>query len=92
MLRHSYIIFVHDAAFCRVQLIINPRNAEAKDLSINNPLSQEVEVSLIIDLCQSSVTGNRGKSNNRFTVCQSSVTGSRGKSNNRFMSILCHRK
>lgn len=30
-----------------VQLIINPRNAEAKDLSINNPLSQEVEVSCL---------------------------------------------
>jgi len=27
-----------------VQMIVNPRNAEAKDLSINNPLSQEVEV------------------------------------------------
>jgi len=26
------------------QMIVNPRNAEAKDLSINNPLSQEVEV------------------------------------------------
>jgi len=25
-------------------MIVNPRNAEAKDLSINNPLSQEVEV------------------------------------------------
>ena len=30
-------------------MIVNPRNAEAKDLSINNPLSQEVEV------CQTSV-------------------------------------
>jgi len=25
-------------------MIVNPRNAEAKDLSLNNPLSQEVEV------------------------------------------------
>ena len=27
-----------------LQMIVNPRRAEAKDLSINNPLSQEVEV------------------------------------------------
>jgi len=36
-------------------MIVNPRNAVAKDLSINNPLSQEVEVHVIVsedDFCK----------------------------------------
>jgi len=43
---HVTIIAVFLSLLWILQMIVNPRNAEDKNLSVNNPLSQEVEVSV----------------------------------------------